>query len=285
MTAPKKKRVRKPKGPLKTRWEKSADRENDRRRKKASLFVHAGIVPLATPAEREAKFGGAREEAERSFEEDRIRRERRGAELEERGRGWPSEEHYYGFILEEMAREARGGSHAKPIEVPAAPPAPPQAVQTPLFMVLPTGAEVAAVVEGKAIPQVELAAEHGVDLSAPMLIPAKPCPDCGWFPLPPEKSKTLDLHVHPPGCPGFRAFLLGMSENCPDCKAHHARIAGAPRGACEVHHARCLACAHEGCIPGPAPARWSYASGEFCQRCWISMRAPPYLRPEEKSAA
>jgi hypothetical protein len=37
-----------------TRWEKSAERENARRRRDAPLFVAAGIVPLATPEEREA---------------------------------------------------------------------------------------------------------------------------------------------------------------------------------------------------------------------------------------
>src|SRR5690242_10847000 len=114
--------ARKTKPAPKDRWEMSAERENERRRKKAPLLVHAGLVPLATAEERREKFGDARARAEREHDERQRIEDARGAELrdqvrtkvspekfaelQERRGMWPSDAAFFGYILKELERDA-----------------------------------------------------------------------------------------------------------------------------------------------------------------------------------
>lgn len=290
-----KKRVRKPKGPKgppKTRWEKSADRENERRRAKAPLFFHAGLVPKVTPEEREARFGPAfqgqieREDLERIQREnerggelrERVRAivsAEKFAELEERTGRWLSVASYYGPILDELVRDATSLPEPAParLRVRRLP-----ILQEALFLEVPGHGEVPAVIDGKAIPHAVIAAELGVDVDAPPCLPPPvPCPDCGWLPKMWPPASKLELDVHPMTCPSLRAVMLGLRENCAACRVRHH--SGPPNPPCEAHRARALACQAEGCVPGPDPMKKDYTIGrEFCQRCLSSMQAAPYMR-------
>lgn len=306
------KRVRKSKGApkiVRTRWEKSADRENERRRAKAPLFVHAGVVPLATPEQRQVQIEGGL----RRFEEQRqatvLREEQeaitkredvRGrvtpeefAKLEARcqsrdGRvfgGYPSLWFYWTSIIDSLNNAGKPSMH----EVDASAGrvlARERDVQTELFAVAPTGVEIALVADGLAVSKAVLAEAHGIDLNReaqPELPPAPPCPDCGWSPSPPGTLAVADMNIHEGCCPSLRALILGLSERCVDCKGRSGLYSTSFWGPCEAHRARTLACAHEGCIPGPSP--YSYMDGEFCTRCKINMRAPPYWLPGQPRRA
>jgi len=292
----KKKRARpNPGEPKKTRWELSAERENARRQKKAPLFFHAGLVPRATPEEREARFGDEfrarieREDLERRQKEadaeDNAREQVRNlvtpeqfTELEEKRSD--DRPNYWRLVLHRI-HEARAPKAPTEFQASLAPLEARTRADVrrrlPLFVELPSGDVVPAVVDGKAIPIEQIAAEHGLDTDHPELVVPESCPGCGWKPGP---GDGVRFNFHDPNCAHFRAFLLGLSENCADCKAIHRKYAGAPYGVCPAHLERTLACQQEGCIPGPPPREYLASCGEFCQRCGVSMRAEPYRAPE-----
>lgn len=290
--AAKKKRVRKPPGPTKTRWEKSAERENARRWKKAPLFVYGGLVPLATPAERQEHIELIWKDGDRRREAQEQQDAARGQELREKVRArvtpekfaelevryttskFPSEAIFFSHVNDELDR-------AEGLRLPVALPKRArreQPQQGTLFAELPSGAEVPAVAEGHTLSLAAIAAEHGIELATagPELPPSPGCSDCGWVgPAPGEVSSVINVNVHPRSCPAMRAFILGLRENCPDCRKR--RYSSAPASTpCEVHHARTLACEAEGCIPGPPTS--PHDDDPSCQRCRISMEAPPYKR-------
>lgn len=295
---------RKPKGPPRTRWEKSADNENLRRWNKAPLFVHAGLIPLATPEEREAKFGDARERAERGIAEMDARNAALAAGYREQVQARVSAEElaeldvkverwglanafmFWGSVIRDLDKAA--GVVEPVVAMVAAPRA--RVAQLPLFVVAEkTGADVPLVRDGKLRPVSDLAAdgcETDPEKRVAEHVPPElrgPCPDCGWV------SGGIFIgalsKVHPSGCPSLRAFLLGLFEQCADCKARGNRRDGSC--ACEAHRARTLTCALEGCVPGPAPKKPAYLADsphQFCQRCWLNIRCmeeQPYLRPAE----
>lgn len=123
MKARKPKKPRAPPKPKLSKWEASAARENERRRRKAPLFFHAGLVPMATPEEREGMFGPAfrerldREDAKRQAAEEALGVKltaevqalvtaEKFAELEERLARFPSRASFYRGILDELRRPA-----------------------------------------------------------------------------------------------------------------------------------------------------------------------------------
>ena len=275
----------------KKRWERSADRANERLRTKQPLLVAAGIVPLVTPDDRKAKLGDARRraridsaareraQAAKGVELREEVRQRLGpekfAEIEGRRHGLTSEAQFWGGILDGIRNRENGklDGAASLRDMPDPTPLLP-APQVALFGELPSGETVPLVVAGHTRALEDIAAEHGIDLAAPQRPDPPPCPDCGWTWKPYD---ALVYNLHNPNCPSWRAFLLGMDEGCADCKATAKRYSRPPGGPCEAHRARTLACAREGCIPGPPKHHYM---GEACQRCGISIGAAPYARPK-----
>lgn len=274
------------------RWERSADRANERSRRKAPLFFAAGLVPIVTAAERKAKLGGAhrraiehdrerlRVEAEKGAEfREQVRLQvsaEKFAELEGRRHERATEAAFWGSVLDALLdREVARIETAPSLRDMPEPPSPPQP-QVALFGELPGGKVVPLVAEGHALPLEQVAAEHGVDLTAPELPDPPPCPDCGWVWRPYDK---LAFNIHSPGCPGLRAVLLGLRENCADCKARRKLYARPFWGPCDAHRARTLACATDGCIPGPSDD--PDVKIEICTRCRIYIGAPAYLGRKE----
>lgn len=287
MAAAKKKRARKPKGPPKTRWEKSADLENARRWNRAPLFVHAGLVPLATPAERQVVIERHRTLAEQGHEERQRAEAARGVELREKVRAlvspekfaeleaqrhFPNDAGFYDRVLRQIEGRDKPPVIERPVRrLPMAP------VQVPLFVGVTADLDTPAVVEGRAVPIEVIAAEHGLVVVAPgdELPPSPGCVDCGWVAGP--DTTPGKPNVHDQCCPSMRGLLLGLRESCPACRTKV--YSTAPNPTCEVHRARTLTCQREGCIPGPprgSDAKYATPGDEFCERCGINMKAPPY---------
>jgi hypothetical protein len=259
------------------RWDRSADRANERIRAKQPLFVAAGIVPLVTANQRRALIedAHARIEAERVQKADEDRRA--GAEFREhvRQRVTPEEftalddrkfrldndRLFWGSILHELDKKTESPT-----------PDPPRVrrrVQLPLFVESRADGDVPVAIDGRfTLPQ-EVADAVAARAAGEDEPGDEPCQDCGWKPVG-RFNMALTANVHPLFCPSLRAKLLGLEEGCADCKGR--------TGPCDAHRARAHACARDGCIPGP-PRHW-YMSGEACQRCGISMKAAPYARPQ-----
>lgn len=288
MAAAKKRRARKPKGPQKTRWEKSADAENARRWKRAPLFVHAGLVPLATPEERQVIVERHRTLAEQGQEERLRVAAARGVELRERVRElvshekfaeleaqphWPDDAGFFDRVL----RKIEGRDQPPVLVERTVRRLPMVPVQAPLFVGVEADLDTPAVVEGRAVPIDVIAAEHGIAAFVGEELPPSPgCIDCGWVSGP--GKDPADLNVHNLSCPSMRAFILGLEENCEACRTK--RYSTVPSPPCEAHRARTLTCQREGCIPGPPRRGWiaktASPGDEFCQRCGINTKAPPY---------
>lgn len=261
-------RTKKPKAPPKTRWEKSADRENERRLKKAPLLVTMGVIPLVTADERERKH---------------LQGEAIIAALEEEGEAE--------LVLKALVLRAELEATLTPEEiahVDAGRKALPSgtvwdldlwsgAIKEKLAVGLPKAPtykaklrEIDQEVLDRQRRQLPLfkSDELPAELPPPREQTVPDCPDCGWKP----KGTIFSHNIHRADCPGFRAFLLGLWERCEPCK--EARRQGGR--ACEAHLLRTRACASEGHIPVLTAHPYPHPSAPdakhiACERCSVSL--------------
>lgn len=260
------KRAKKPKAPPKTRWEKSADRENARRLTKAPLLVAMGVTPLVTAEERQAKHEASMAAAEAQREQHRAKGEAEAAavrvELEATltpdelahvdatrsalptGHGWDVS-HWRKAIHAKREASSPTTMPAEPEELASDPRRQVRVAPTPQLSLFESNDD-----PGEA----PVSLEHVVP----------PCDDCGWKPA----KSPFAYNLHRFDCPGLMGFLVGLWERCGECK--EAREKGGR--ACEAHLARTRACAKEGHIPGPSkrPDECEIA----CQRCTVGMPSP-----------
>jgi hypothetical protein len=258
-------RSKKPPAPPKTRWEKSADRENERRRKKAPLFVHAGVVPLATPEERqqryerglETRLAGLREQEKQQAEKgakaaavrEEIARLVSPEELAEMDRvrgSYPSNHDYsVGFWAEKLA--ALRGETKKPAVVIEKRTlrkklAAEAARQLPLFEPPPP------------TPEEILAAPD------PIPEPRPPCRECGFLF---DSGKP-----HPVTCAALIGLFAGLAHGCEACRSRR----DSPNGACNEHLAAAKLCETEGHVPH-VPTKGYRAGWTVCSRCDVTVPA------------
>lgn len=279
MSAPKKPRTpRKPKAPPLTaeqkevrRWEKAAEREALRARKKGPLLLAVGLVVLPTP-----------EEKRRRHEAFLVQRE---VDLQARD-----------------AHEVEAAAEARAAFVAVATPEQLAAIDDKLSKyprLLHPGVYAAALRELQGIvepvPQYQAslaaqkarraeeraqgprqtvlcAAELGllpkVDEGKPAVVvedgPPPPCPDCGWDRT--LSTSKLFFNLHPEHCPSRRGFMLGMRTNCAACKA-------LKYGCCAGCRAKVVACDEGGHLPHwPTEPPYIVAIGRpTCERCAITL--------------
>lgn len=268
-----KKRVKppKPKAPRKkgsgiklSRWERSALNENLRRWRDAPLFVRTGIVPLATPEERRAQIEDLWVRTEARDAAHKAKQRAEADEFAARVRALVSTEEFEA-LTERMRKVSRDilyelGFWRRELvrlgQLPAPPPRPKvrrlPVVQADLFEPLP-------------LPPAEPLADgpDGPDVKEPE--PASCCEVCGW-----SRASQWPNPAHDRTCPQLRAFMLGMWVRCSACtEARKDRGRVAP--ACEEHLVAVRTCDAEGHVPGPPPK--DYLSGDFCQRCGITLSA------------
>lgn len=256
--------MKKPKTPKpkKTRWEQSADRENDRRWKKAPLFVHAGIVPLATPEERQAKHERGAEAQKARLEEAERRREADAvkaasvrlevaalvpaddlARMDRSVQTYP-QDYALPFWIEKLAKARGEKPKTEPViaakRVFKKKLAAEAARQLPIFGPPPPTPEEILAVE----PEPE---------------PRRPCRECGW--IFDDSGKG-----HPMTCAALRGFFLGLARGCAACRSRR----DSPNGACDEHLADAKRCEAEGHVP--CRATKGYRTGRtICSRCDISL--------------
>ncbi len=258
-------RTKKPKAPPKSRWEKSADRENARRLAKAPLLVSMGVLPLVTAEERQTKHERRMAALEAQREEDQARLEAEvtavrveleakltAEELAHVDATRPSypEGPSWDLTHWRKAIDAKTATHEPPL---------PKATDGQI------ASDPRRSRRADPTPQLSLFEPNNVPVDEPVhLDRAPPCDDCGWKP----GETPFAFNIHRQDCPGLRAFFAGLWDRCDACKVTRQKGGRA----CEDHLARTRACAKEGCIPGPS--KRPNESEVACQRCGAGMATP-----------
>jgi len=277
---PKKPRApRKPKAPPLTaeqkevrRWEKAAEREALRARKKGPLLLAVGAVVLPSPEEKRRRHEAAKAQQEIDWARKEAEEEANAVEARAAFVAVATPEQLAAIDekIEKYPRLLHPNVYRAALRELQGIPEPVPTYQTSLAAQKARRAEERAQGPRQTVffaeelgllpkPDAKGKPAVAVDDGPPPI-----CPDCGWDRTLP--SSKLSFNLHPDACPSRRGFMLGMSTNCAACKALRY-------GCCADCRAKVVECDEHGHLPHwPTKPEYIVAIGRpTCERCAVTL--------------